>query len=133
LIGDVKIGDGTAMEDGAVVRSPPDITCKISKVDAIGHRAILHSSMIRDLAAIGMGAIISIEAQVGAETTVAKGSVVRMKQIVPPSVIVGGNPAKVIRPVTNDDKEFGEYGKTAYISLAHEYLHKGLKKVDSRH
>ncbi|MBP1707337.1 MAG: gamma carbonic anhydrase family protein [Chloroflexi bacterium] len=129
--GAIEVGDGSAVEDGVVVHSPPDITCKIGKKVTIGHGAIVHSSAIGDSATIGMGAIISIEAQVGAETTVAEGSVVRMKQIVPPSVIVGGNPAKVIRQVTKGDKEFNDYGKAAYIDLAHEYLREGLKKVET--
>jgi carbonic anhydrase/acetyltransferase-like protein (isoleucine patch superfamily) len=129
--GTIEVGDGTAVEDGVVIHVIPDGLCKIGKKVTIGHGAIIHSSSIGDLVTIGMGAIISIEAQVGAETTVAEGSVVRIKQTVPPAVVVGGNPVKVIRTITEDDRRFGNYGKQLYIDLAHEYLRDGLKKVDS--
>ena len=43
-----------------------------------------------------------------------------MKQIVLPSVIVGGNPAKLIRQPTNEHKKIEDFGKTADINLAHE-------------
>jgi carbonic anhydrase/acetyltransferase-like protein (isoleucine patch superfamily) len=129
--GTIEVGDGTAVEDGVVIHVPPDSLCKIGKKVIIGHGAIIHSSSIGDLVTVGMGAIISIEAQVGAETTVAEGSVVRMRQIVPAAVVVGGNPVKVIRSITEDDRRFGNYGKQLYIDLAHEYLRDGLKRVDS--
>jgi carbonic anhydrase/acetyltransferase-like protein (isoleucine patch superfamily) len=120
------------VEEGVVVHSPPNGLCKIGNKVTIGHGAIIHSSSIEDLALIGMGAILSLGAQVGAGTIIAEGSVVRMNQKVPPAVVAGGNPARVLRPINNGDKDFGDYGKQLYINLAREYLRDGLKKVDFR-
>ena len=75
-----------------MVHSPPDEICRFGKKVTVGHGAIVHSSSIGDLTVIGMGAIISIGAEVGDETIVAEGSVIRMNQKIPPAVIVGGNP-----------------------------------------
>lgn len=128
--GTIEVGAGTAVEEGVVIHAPPGGLCKIGRKVTLGHGAILHSNCIGDLAVIGMGAIISLESQVGVEAVVAEGSVVRTKQIVPPAVIVGGNPAKVIKPITDDNKKFFSEAKQSYIDLAHEYLKNGLLKLD---
>ncbi len=74
------------------------------------------------MAVIGMGAVLSIAAEVGDESIVAEGSIVKMGQIIPPRVVARGNPAKVFRPVEDKDKEFWDWGKQLYIDLAKEYL-----------
>ena len=128
--GSIEVGDGTAVEEGVMVHSPPDQVCRFGKKVTVGHGAIIHSSIIGDLTVIGMGAIVSIGAEVGDETIVAEGSVIRMNQKIPPAVIVGGNPAKVIRPLTEENRKFTQHGNKLYIDLAHEYAQGGIKRID---
>lgn len=128
--GNIEIGAGTAVEEGVVIHSRLTSDCNIGNKVTIGHGAIVHSRFIEDMAVIGMGAIISWDVKVGAGAIIAEGSVVRINQVIPPAVVVGGNPAKVIRPLNDDDKKTGDYGKQVYIDLAHEYLQYGLKRVD---
>jgi carbonic anhydrase/acetyltransferase-like protein (isoleucine patch superfamily) len=120
--GSIEIGNGTAVEEGVIIHAPPDQTCMIGKKVTIGHGAVIHSSIIGDLAVIGMGAVLSIFAEVGEESIVAEGSTVKMTQKIPSNVVVRGNPAKVVRNVAEKDKEFWNWGKQLYIDLAKEYL-----------
>ena len=129
--GSIEIDSGTAVEEGVVMHAPPNDICRVGKKVTIGHGAIIHSSSIGDFVVIGMGAIVSIYAEVGEEAIVAEGSVVKMRQKVPSGVVVGGNPAKIVRKITDEDKKFWDYGKQIYIELAREYIQNGMKRLDS--
>ena len=128
--GSIKIGSGTAVEDGVVMHAPPEHTCQIGEKVTLGHGAIIHSSFVGNLAVIGMGAILSIWAEVGERTVVAEGCIVKMRQKIPAGVIVAGNPAKVVRRVTNEDERFWGMGKQLYIDLAKRYLEIGMQRLD---
>lgn len=129
--GTIDIGSGTAVEEGVVMHAPPGCTCHVGKSVTIGHGAVIHSSHIGDYAVIGMGAIVSIFAEVGEGTIVAEGSSVIMKQVVPPGVIVTGNPARVLRNVSEENRKFWSWGKQLYVDLAKEYLQNGMHRVDA--
>jgi len=127
--GTIEIGDGTAVEEGVIIHAPPNETNRIGKKVTIGHGAILHGKHIGDLAVIGMGAVISIWSEVGEETIIAEGSVVRMNQVVPAKKVAAGNPARVVRPVNDKDNEMWSWGKQVYIDLAKKYLDEGMETV----
>ncbi len=129
--GSIEIDSGTAVEEGVVIHAPVDGTCRVGKKVTIGHGAIIHASSIRDFAMIGMGAVVSIYAEVGEQTVIAEGSVVKMRQTIPSGVVAGGNPAKVLRKITGEEKQVWDYPKQLYIDLANEYIQDGMQRVDS--
>jgi len=129
--GSIEIESGTAVEEGVVMHAPPDGICRVGKKVTIGHGAIIHASSIGDFAAIGMGSVVSIYAEVGEETIIAEGSIVKLRQKIPSGVVAGGTPAKVLRKITAEDKRFWGYGKQLYIGLAKEYIQNGMQRIDS--
>ena len=92
----------------------------------LGHGAICHGRAIGDLAVIGMGAVVSIFSQVGEGSIVAEGSLVKLNQRIPAKMVAAGNPARVARPVSDQDEELWAYGKQVYIDLAAKYLEQGM-------
>ncbi len=127
--GSIFIGDGTAVEEGVIIHAPPNKTCRIGEKVTIGHGAIIHAASVGDLSVIGMGAVLSIHSEVGKNTIVAEGSIVRMRQIVPGGIVAGGNPAKSIRKITPKDEEYWGAAKQLYIDLAKKYLSIGMQEV----
>ena len=127
--GRIVIGNGTAVEEGVIIHAPPGDTQTIGEQVTLGHGAILHGRSIGDLAVIGMGAVVSIFSQVGQRSIVAEGSVVKLNQVVPEKVVAAGNPAQVVRAVTEQDEEMWAYGKQVYIELAAKYLEQGMIPV----
>ncbi len=127
--GRIEIGKGTAVEEGAIIHAPPAHVQKIGDKVTIGHGAILHGNLISDYAVIGMGAILSLWSEIGEWTIVGEGSVVVMNQAVEGGVVVAGNPAKMIRYISDKDRELWEFGKQLYIDLAEQYLDKGMEPV----
>jgi carbonic anhydrase/acetyltransferase-like protein (isoleucine patch superfamily) len=130
--GKIEIGDGTAVEEGAILHAPPNDTNTIGNNVTIGHGAVVHGKRIGDGAVIGMGAIVSIWAEIGAWVIVAEGSVVKLKQTIPPEVVVAGNPAVIVRALSEKDKEFWAWGKQLYVDLAGKYLDIGMEPIDIR-
>jgi carbonic anhydrase/acetyltransferase-like protein (isoleucine patch superfamily) len=128
--GRIEIGDGTAVEEGAIVHAPPQDTHRIGKRVTIGHGAVVHGKTIGDQAVVGMGAVVSIWAEIGEWAIVAEGSVVKLKQIIPPNVVAAGNPARVVRRLTEKDKEFWNWGKQLYVDLAQKYLDVGMEPLE---
>ena len=128
--GTIEIGNGTAIEEGAIIHAPPKETCWIGEKVTVGHGAIIHSKSIGDLAVIGMGAIISLWSEIGERSIVAEGSVVKMKQTFPAGVVVAGNPARKIREVSHNDEDMWDWGKRLYVNLAKKYLNIGMHKLD---
>ena len=127
--GSIFIGPGTAVEEGAIIHAPPNEVSLIGERVTIGHGAIIHSAKIGDFSVIGMGAILSIRSEIGTNTIIAEGAVVKMRQVIPDGVVTGGNPAKVLRKITKKDTDYWEWGKELYIDLARKYLAGALEKV----
>lgn len=127
--GCIVIGDGTAVEEGVIIHAPPGDTQTIGRQVTLGHGAICHGRAIADLAVIGMGAVVSIFSQVGEGSIVAEGSVVKLNQHIPAKMVAAGNPARVVRPVSDQDEEMWAYGKQVYIDLAAKYLEQGMVPV----
>ncbi len=127
--GSIRIGDGTAVEDNAVIHARPGETTVIGKRVTIGHGAIVHTPIIENSAVIGMGAIVSDFAHVGEWAAIGEGAVVRNRQEVPPESIAVGVPAKIIGKVDGEYKEQWERFKSIYERLAEKRYPKGLKRV----
>jgi carbonic anhydrase/acetyltransferase-like protein (isoleucine patch superfamily) len=129
--GRIEIGDGTAVEEGVIVHSPPDDTSRIGNRVTIGHGAVVHGKSIGDGAVIGMNAVVSLWSEIGDQTIIAEGGIVKFKQIIAPGVVAAGNPAKIIREITQKDKKFWDWGKQVYIDLAKKYLDVGMEPLDN--
>ncbi|OPY73128.1 MAG: Maltose O-acetyltransferase [Syntrophorhabdus sp. PtaU1.Bin002] len=127
--GSIEIGSGTAIEEGVIVHAPPGKLCRIGENVTVGHGAIVHGSLVGNGSVIGMGAILSIYSEIGHNTVVAEGAVVKMRQIIPEEVVVGGNPARVLRKIAERDREYWNMAKELYVNLARKYLRLGMKEV----
>ncbi len=128
----IVIGYGTAIEEGVIIHvGPPSSGCFIGEKVTVAHGAIVHADHVRDYANIGMGAIVSLRADIGEYAVVAEGAVVKKGQIIPPRVVVGGAPAKMLRELEERDLRVWEETKTWYIGLARKYSSPGvLKRLD---
>ena len=78
-----------------------------------------------------MGAIIILFADIGEYAVVAEGAVVKKHQTIPPRVVVGGAPAKILRELEDKDISAWERSKQTYIDLAARCkAPNGLVKID---
>ncbi|MEF2644095.1 MAG: gamma carbonic anhydrase family protein [Paramuribaculum sp.] len=99
-VNSIRIGDRVNIQDGTVLHTLyQKSTIEIGNDVSIGHNVTLHGCKIRDLALIGMGAVVMDDAEVGEGALVAAGSVVLSRTKIGPNELWGGAPAKFIKMV----------------------------------
>ena len=115
----IAIGDGTNIQDNAVLHCDPGIPLKIGSYVTIGHCAVVHCSEVGDRTIVGMGAVLLAGAKIGEDSLVAAGSVVTPGKSFPPRSLIMGAPAKVVRGLTDDEVSALAESALHYIQHSH--------------
>ncbi len=100
----IRIGDRSNIQDNCVVHtrtgSHPTI---LEEEVTVGHSVTLHGCYVERGALIGIGSILLDDVRVGAQSLVAAGSLISPGTIIPPRSLVMGIPARVKRPLTDEE------------------------------
>jgi carbonic anhydrase/acetyltransferase-like protein (isoleucine patch superfamily) len=126
-VGRVLIGARTNVQDNATIHMTHQVSHALIGSDVIiGHNAVIHGAQIEDGALIGMSSVVLDNARIGAGSWVAAGSVVPPNLVVPPGMLVRGSPAKLVREVRPEEREWARQGVARYIELARQHQHEQL-------
>lgn len=117
----IIVGDGSNIQDGAVLHSDPDLPVTVGRGVTIGHRAVVHGSLIGDDVLIGMGAVLLNGASVGPGSLVAAGTLVREGARIPAGSLVVGSPGVVRRQVSDAELAAIRRNSRAYQELAERH------------
>ena len=101
----ISVGARTNIQDGCVLHADPGIPLTVGDGVSVGHRAVLHGCTVGEDALIGMGAVVLNGARIGPRCLVAAGALVLEGVEIPAQSLVAGSPAKVRRPLTDDEVE----------------------------
>lgn len=116
-VNSIRIGNRVNIQDGTVLHTLyQKSTIEIGDDVSIGHNVTLHGCKIRNLALIGMGAVVMDDAEVGEGALVAAGSVVLSRTKIGPNEMWGGAPARFIKNV--DPRQSAELNQ----KIARNYL-----------
>jgi carbonic anhydrase/acetyltransferase-like protein (isoleucine patch superfamily) len=99
-IQEIRVGEGTNIQDNAVVHLADDFAALIGAWCTIGHAAIVHACTIEDECLVGMGATILDGARIGARSIVGANSLVPQHFKCPAGSMVYGSPAKAVRTLS---------------------------------
>lgn len=99
----ITIGEGSNVQDNAVIHVAHGYPTTIGSYVTIGHGAIVHGCSIGDNALIGMGAIILNGAKIGKNCIIAAGALIPQNKVIPDNSLVMGSPGKIIRQVTDEE------------------------------
>ncbi|GHA83667.1 gamma carbonic anhydrase family protein [Modicisalibacter luteus] len=125
----IEVGEGSNVQDGAVLHTDPGFPLVIGKGVTIGHQAMLHGCTIGDGALIGIQAVILNGAVIGKNCLVGAGAVVTEGKQYPDNSLILGAPAKVVRELTPEAIENLKKNAEGYI--ARGALHKtALERID---
>jgi len=101
----IRIGERTNVQDNVTLHVTHDTgPLNIGADVTIGHGAVLHACTVKDHVLIGMGAVLLDDCVVEPWSIIAAGSLVRQGFHVPPEMMVAGVPARVIRPITENER-----------------------------
>lgn len=118
----IVVGQGSNVQDNAVVHVSPGFPVTIGKNVTVGHGAIVHGATVEDECIIGMGAILLNGCVIGKGSLVAAGALVTQGKIIPPGSLVMGSPAKVARELTAEELAGGLASAKTYLELAQGQL-----------
>jgi gamma-carbonic anhydrase len=117
-IHEIRVGEGTNIQDNAIVHLADEYGAFIGAWCTIGHAAIIHACTIGDECLIGMGATILDGAKIGARSIVGANSLVPQRFTCPPGSMVYGSPAKVVRPLTVEEQNGLRPWAEKYVEVA---------------
>ena len=126
--GSITIGDKTSVQENCVLHARIGEKCEIGSHVQIGHGAILHNCIVKDYAVVGIGAVISDYATIGVWSIVGEGAVVTSGTLIPDGKVAVGVPAKIVRDVSDSDRQLWSKYKDVYADLALRYP-KGLRRI----
>ena len=117
----IRVGKRTNVQDGAVIHVTKELPAILGDDVTIGHKAMIHGCRVENASLIGMNAAVLDRAVVGTFAIVAAGAVVKEGFIVPQGTLVAGVPARVVRPVTDQERAFLLQSARNYVGYARSY------------
>lgn len=117
----VTIGARSNVQDGAVIHCDAGIPTVIGEECVIGHRAVVHGTVLEDGVLVGMGAILLNRCHVGTGSIIGAGSVVTEGTRIPPGSLVLGLPAKVVRQLNAEQQASIRDNAARYAVLKERY------------
>lgn len=112
------IGARSNIQDGSVLHTDHGISMVVGAGVTVGHKVILHGCRIADNVLVGMGSVIMNNASVGPDTIIGAGSLVPEGKEIPGGVLALGMPARVKRPLTDEEKQMIRWSADHYVENA---------------
>ena len=124
----IKVGEGSNIQDGSMLHTDKGKPLDIGRHVTIGHNVILHGCTIGDESLIGMGAIVLNGAKIGKHCLVGAGALVTENKEFPDGSLIVGNPAKVVRSLTDEQIAGLKRSAEGYMANAKRFK-SGLRKL----
>lgn len=125
----IKIGKRTNIQDLAMIHTfqgdnifPNGLGVKVGDDSIIGHRVTLHACTIGSRCLIGMGSVILDNVVVGDDCFITAFSLLPKNKKYPPMSLISGNPAKVVRPLRNEEIVNIKKEAIFYVELKNKYI-----------
>ncbi|KAG7592292.1 Trimeric LpxA-like superfamily [Arabidopsis thaliana x Arabidopsis arenosa] len=133
----VSVGSGTNIQDNSLVHvAKSNLSGKVHPTIigdnvTIGHSAVLHGCTVEDETFIGMGATLLDGVVVEKHGMVAAGALVRQNTRIPSGEVWGGNPARFLRKLTDEEIAFISQSATNYSNLAQAHAAENAKPLNA--
>jgi phenylacetic acid degradation protein len=118
--GKIIIEDGCNVQENCTIHMFPGVTVTLKENAHIGHGAIIHGATIGKNCLVGMNAVIMDDVIIGDECIVGALSFVKAKEVFESRSLIAGNPAKVIKQVSDEMIHWKTEGTKVYQQLARD-------------
>jgi phenylacetic acid degradation protein len=127
--GQIILEDGVNVQENCTVHMFPGKTITLKQSAHIGHGAIIHGANIGENVLVGMNTVIMDDAQIGKECIIGAMSFVKAETVIPDRSLVVGNPAKVIKQVSDEMIAWKTKGTQLYQQLPQD-CHETMREVE---
>lgn len=125
--GKIVIEDGCNVQENCTVHMFPGVTVLLKKGAHIGHGAVIHGATIGENVLVGMNAVVMDNVVIGRDSIIGALCFVPEGMQIPEQKIAVGNPAKIVKDVSDEMIEWKKKGTLLYQKLPAE-LHATLKE-----
>lgn len=126
--GKIVIGDGCNVQENCTIHMFPGVTVTLKEAAHIGHGAIIHGATIGKNTLVGMNSVVMDNVQIGDECIVGALTFIKEGMNIENRKVVAGNPAKIIKDVSDEMIQWKSEGTGWYQRLPKD-LHKTLKET----
>jgi phenylacetic acid degradation protein/carnitine operon protein CaiE len=116
--GKIIIEDWCNIQENCTIHMFPGVTVILKENAHIGHGAVIHGATIGANCLIGMNAVVMDNVILGDECIVGALSFIKADQQIPARRLLVGNPAKIIKPVSDEMIKWKTEGTKIYHQLA---------------
>lgn len=134
--GQIIIQDGCNIQENCTIHMFPGVTVVLEEGAHVGHGAIIHGAHLKKNCLIGMNAVVMDDAEIGENCIVGALSFVPTGMKIPNQKLAVGNPAKIVKDVSDEMVEWKTKGTLLYQQLpadmmATAQLCEPLNEIDS--
>ncbi|MBC7884203.1 MAG: transferase hexapeptide repeat family protein [Saprospiraceae bacterium] len=115
--GKIIIEDGCNVQENCTIHMFPGKTAMLCEAAHIGHGAVIHGSTIGRNVLVGMNSVIMDEAIIGDECIVGALTFIKAGENFPSRSMIVGNPARIVKQVSDEMLEWKTAGTTLYQQL----------------
>lgn len=115
--GGIVIEDGCNVQENCTVHMFPGVTVVLEKGAHIGHGAIIHGARVGANALVGMNAVVMDNAVIGEGCIIGALAFVPAETVIPERSVAVGNPARVVKAVTDEMLAWKSEGTALYQQL----------------
>jgi len=127
--GQIILEDGVNVQENCTVHMFPGKFIVLKESAHVGHGAIIHGANLGRNCLIGMNSVIMDDAEIGDESIIGAMAFIKAETKIPKRSLVVGNPAKIIKEVTDDMIAWKTKGTQLYQQLPKD-CHESLKEVE---
>jgi phenylacetic acid degradation protein len=127
--GEIILEDGVNVQENCTVHMFPGKSIVLKEGAHVGHGAVIHGANLGRNCLIGMNSVIMDDARIGDECIVGALSFVKAETVFEDRKLIVGNPAKVIKDVSEEMIAWKTAGTKLYQQLP-EDCHESLKEVE---
>ena len=127
--GQIILEDGVNIQENCTVHMFPGKSITLKESAHIGHGAIIHGANLGRNCLVGMNTVIMDDVEIGDESIIGAMTFIKAQTIIPKRSLVTGNPAKVIKQVSDELIAWKTKGTQLYQQLPND-CHESLKEVN---
>ena len=126
----ITLGQECNVQDAAVLHTDPGIELTLGNGVTVGHHATVHGCLIGDHSLVGINSVILNRAKIGKYCLIGANALITEGQEIPDYSLVLGSPGKVVRTVTDEERQHLESSAATYVKKGRLYL-KALTAIRS--
>ena len=117
----ITLGARSNVQDGSVLHTDMGSPLTLGDDVTVGHQAVLHGCTVGDGSLVGIQAVVLNGARIGKHCLVGAGALVTEGKAFPDSSLIVGSPAKLLRPLTDQELARMARGAAHYVDNARRY------------